>query len=129
MGVRPVAFRHLVSGATVPAERFAERVASACGGTVHAVSAIGNPDRFHRTLADLGLATVQRSFPDHHPFVAADLAVSDGACIVVTEKDAVRIAELPDVPDDCWALEVAMEPDADFQAAVAEALRSRGVDV
>ena len=129
MAVRPVAFRNLTSGATVSAERFAERVASADGGTVHAVSAIGNPDRFHRTLTELGLAPVQRPFPDHHAFVAADLAVPVGACIVVTEKDAARIADLPDVPDDCWALEVAMEPDAAFQAAVAEALRSRGVDV
>ena len=129
MEVRPVAFRNLASGATVPAERFTERIASARGGTVHAVSAIGNPERFHRTLRELGLAPVRRSFPDHHPFVAADLAVPEGACIVVTEKDAARIAELSNVSDDCWALEVVMVPDADFQAAVAEALRSRGVDV
>ena len=133
MAVRPVAFRNLASGATVAPRRFAEDVTNAAGGAVYAVSAIGNPARFHRTLAELGLAPVERSFPDHHAFVEADFAVPEavpeGACVVMTEKDAARIAELPNVSDGWWALEVAMEPDADFQAAVAEALRSRGVDV
>ena len=129
MAVRPVAFRNLASGATVAPERFAEHLASASGGAVYAVSAIGNPDRFHRTLDELGIASMQKPFPDHHAFVEADLAVPDGACVVVTEKDAARIAELSRVSDGWWALEVAMEPDADFQTAVAEALRSRGVDV
>ena len=98
MAVRPVAFRNLTSGATVPAERFA----GAAGAAVYAVSAIGNPDRFHRTLGELGLAPVQRPFPDHHAFAAADLSVPAGAWVVVTEKDAARIAELPNLPDDCW---------------------------
>ncbi len=125
MAVRPVAFRNVVSGERVPAERFGPRVA----GPLYAVSAIGNPGRFHRTLTELGLAPVHRAFADHHAFVEADLSVPAGGCVVVTEKDAAKIAEFPVVPGDCWVLEVSVEPAADFETAVGDALRSRGLDV
>ena len=125
MAMRPVAFRNLRSGETLPAESFAERVT----GALHAVSGIGNPARFHHALTGLGLVPVHRAFGDHHAFVEADLSVPAGGCVVVTEKDAVKIAEFPTVPEDCWVLEASAAPSAECEAAVAEALRARGLDV
>ncbi len=122
MAARPVAFRNLASGERVPAQRFAGRV----DGTLYAISGIGNPDRFHRTLTELGLAPIDRAYPDHHPFVAADVAVPPGTWVVVTEKDAAKLAELRPTPD-CWALQIEMAPSQELEAALSAALTRIGV--
>ncbi len=57
---------------------------------VHAVAGIGDPGRFFGHLERLGLDTRPHSFPDHHPFRAADLEFGDDAPILMTEKDAVK---------------------------------------
>jgi tetraacyldisaccharide 4'-kinase len=89
---RPAGLSELASGREWPAE-------SLRGRRVLALSGIGNPLGFHRTLAMLGavLATA-RTFPDHHPYSPADLASVERAArgvgaesIVTTEKDAIRI--------------------------------------
>ncbi|WP_105254198.1 tetraacyldisaccharide 4'-kinase [Pseudoalteromonas sp. T1lg75] len=54
-----------------------------------AVSAIGNPQRFERSLVQLGIElTGYRHFRDHHQYQSADLP-SKGA-VYMTEKDAVK---------------------------------------
>lgn len=63
------------------------RLAALCG--------IGNPARFFATLRGLGLSFTECPFPDHHAFALADLPDAD--LILVTEKDAVKIAALPDL--------------------------------
>ncbi len=123
MAVRARAFRNLASGAEVAPDAFAVEVV----GPVYAISAVGNPEGFHRTLADLGVAATYRTFRDHHPFVNADLVVPAGASVVVTEKDAAKIAEFATVPAHCWVLEVAMEPSPEFEAALEGALRRQGL--
>lgn len=60
------------------------------GSRVHAVAAIGNPDRFFKTLRTLGLDPVEHPFPDHHPLDARDLTFDDALPVVMTEKDAVK---------------------------------------
>ena len=122
MTARPVAFRNLASGERVPAEQFVGRV----DGPLYAICGIGNPHRFHRTLTTLGLAPIGREYPDHHPFIAADLAMPPGALVVVTEKDAAKIAELRPRPD-CWALEIEMAPSPELEAALEAALKRIGV--
>lgn len=69
------------------------------GREVLALSAIGNPAAFARTLSDLGARVVEeRRLPDHHAYTAADLAAlpaGPGAPLVVTTaKDAVKLAPL-----------------------------------
>jgi len=54
-----------------------------------AIAAIGNPQRFFTTLADLGLSFKSQTFPDHHDFVAEELTFSEKS-ILMTEKDAVK---------------------------------------
>ncbi|MBS0553859.1 MAG: tetraacyldisaccharide 4'-kinase, partial [Proteobacteria bacterium] len=70
------------------------------GRPVHAVAGIGRPQRFFDQLGALGLDVVPRAFPDHHRFVATDLAFPAGEPIVMTSKDAVKCAAF--APDDCW---------------------------
>ncbi len=63
------------------------------GKNLAAVCGIGNPARFFATLRGLGLAFSEHPFPDHHAFTADDLPEAD--LILVTEKDAVKLAALP----------------------------------
>lgn len=57
---------------------------------LHAVAGIGNPKRFFDQLAQLGLATVNHAFPDHHLYTASDLDFGDCEALLMTEKDAVK---------------------------------------
>ncbi|MDR3413294.1 MAG: tetraacyldisaccharide 4'-kinase [Formivibrio sp.] len=68
--------------------------ASELGGfNLAAVCGIGNPARFFATLRSLGLSFKEYPFPDHHDFSVADLPEAD--LVMVTEKDAVKLAALP----------------------------------
>lgn len=60
---------------------------------VNAVAGIGNPQRFHTTLTQMGIAAELHAFPDHHAFAASDLQFSNGFPVVMTEKDAVKCRE------------------------------------
>ncbi len=88
----PAGLRRLADGAALPVEWLADReVLVLCG--------IANPASFAQTVTDAG-GRVRRvlAYPDHHPFTlseldrAMSLAEETGvACIVTTEKDAVRV--------------------------------------
>ncbi len=60
-----------------------------------AVAAIGHPERFFSSLAELKLSFKPVPFPDHHKFIADDFAPFP-ADIIMTEKDAVKCAEFAD---------------------------------
>lgn len=60
------------------------------GRTVHAIAGIGNPQRFFSLLRLLGLDFAARTFRDHHPYTAADLAYAGTETVLMTEKDAVK---------------------------------------
>lgn len=60
---------------------------------VHAIAAIGNPERFFRSLEAHGLSVMRHPFPDHARFTARDVTFDDDADIVMTEKDAVKCRE------------------------------------
>jgi len=70
--------------------RDARPASSFAGQRVHAVAGIGDPARFFLQLGRFGIEVVPHAFPDHHPFVAADLEFGDEAPVVMTEKDAVK---------------------------------------
>jgi tetraacyldisaccharide 4'-kinase len=76
-----------------------ERPDALQGRKVFAFAGIGRPDKFFETLRNLGAElTDTRPFPDHHRFTPAELsslrkdAQDDGAVLVTTEKDFVRLA-------------------------------------
>lgn len=89
-------------------------------GPWHAVAGIGNPRRFFDQLAALGLEILPHPFPDHHAYRPEDLPTER---LVMTEKDAVKLAPLARVLDlrDCWVLVV----DACLEPGLKELMLSR----
>ena len=79
------------------------------GKRVHAVAGIGNPQRFFRQLAGLGLEFTAHPFPDHHAFGAGDLAFPGADAVLMTEKDAVKCQRF--AAEMHWVLAVDAGPD------------------
>jgi tetraacyldisaccharide 4'-kinase len=61
------------------------------GKTVHAVAAIGNPQRFFRLLESHGVKVIPHAFADHAVLTRSDLEFHDGLDVLMTEKDAVKV--------------------------------------
>jgi tetraacyldisaccharide 4'-kinase len=79
-------------------------LASFRGAGVHAVAAIGNPQRFFDMLRSAGLTVYEHPMPDHHPFKPGDLDFRDGLPVLMTEKDAVKCASFAAAR--CWYVPV-----------------------
>lgn len=60
------------------------------GKQVHAVTGIGNPDRFFAAIARFGLQVIPHPFADHHLFQPRDIQFDDSLPVLMTEKDAVK---------------------------------------
>ncbi|PVZ68894.1 tetraacyldisaccharide 4'-kinase [Pelagibaculum spongiae] len=63
-------------------------------GKVLAVAGIGNPQRFHNTLTQLGFSPELKALPDHHHYQLEDLSPNDALPLLMTEKDAVKCRHL-----------------------------------
>ncbi len=94
---------------------------------VHALAAIGNPGRFEQTLRALGLQPLLRSYPDHHAFDGTELARTDQAPIVCTEKDAIKLASLIDLPPDLWFLEIDVTLNDKAEVFLQQLLQRKGI--
>lgn len=82
---------------------------------VAAVAGIGNPQRFHMTLSDLGVVFNAYSFPDHYAFKPEDLMFKE-SIIVMTDKDAVKCR--PFATKNMHVLPVQAKLDSDFWSAL-----------
>ncbi|HWW19628.1 MAG TPA: tetraacyldisaccharide 4'-kinase [Steroidobacteraceae bacterium] len=80
-------------------------LASFRGRRVHALAAIGNPERFFAQLRTAGLEVIAHAFPDHHAYRADELEFGDGLALLMTEKDAVKCRGF--AAPDRWYLPVA----------------------
>jgi len=110
---------------TLQGDRFVPLAGNASLGDrkrLHAVAGIGEPQRFFDHLAGLGLRFEPHSFPDHHAYVASDLAL-DGDAILTTEKDAVKFGELAVLP--VWVLPVTATVTPDLAQFVLEKIDGR----
>ncbi len=81
------------------------------GRKVLALSSVGNPGAFERSLEQKGAMLIGRArFPDHHAYGQGDLqelVTGEWAAaewVVTTEKDAVRLPPVSDRP--VWVLEI-----------------------
>lgn len=83
MRLESAGFYRVHDGAAVPLEALR-------GMRLHAVAGIGNPERFFRQLAEMGLRVESHAFPDHHRYADADLRYPDCDAVLMTEKDAVK---------------------------------------
>jgi tetraacyldisaccharide 4'-kinase len=110
MQLRPLGFRHLVSGRQLSVDAFLGEQRKDAGGTpprVHGVAGIGNPERLRATLEALGCAVDLHPRPDHHVFRAADLCFPDALPVVITAKDAVKCDAIANAQT--WVLDVVAE--------------------
>ncbi|RUL79790.1 tetraacyldisaccharide 4'-kinase [Dyella choica] len=100
-----------------------QALASFAGMRVHAVAAIGHPQRFFASLAVQGLDVIAHPFPDHHAFTPEDLAFGDDLPVLMTEKDAVkcRLFALPN----WWSAPVKADLPASFYADLCAKLAAR----
>jgi tetraacyldisaccharide 4'-kinase len=64
------------------------------GQSVHAVAAIGNPQRFFNMLGSHGIQVVAHPLPDHAQLRAADICFADDRPVLMTEKDAVKCGKI-----------------------------------
>ncbi|MES2217865.1 MAG: tetraacyldisaccharide 4'-kinase [Pseudomonadota bacterium] len=66
------------------------------GTQVHAVAALGNPQRFFTSLRAQGIYIIEHRYPDHYHFRKKDLYFGDDLPVIMTEKDAVKCAAVVD---------------------------------
>jgi tetraacyldisaccharide 4'-kinase len=99
-----------------PLERFADT-------TVHAVAAIGNPQRFFDLLRAQGMQVIEHAFPDHAPLRVKDLDYGDDFDVFMTEKDAVKLGR--DMKDKFWYVPVELHMDPVAAAPLLEQIDSR----
>ena len=93
------------------------------GTTVHAVAAIGNPQRFFDLLRAQGIQVIEHSFPDHAAITAADLEFGDEFEVFMTEKDAVKLSR--NMKDKFWFVPVELRMDPLDAAPLLEQIESR----
>jgi tetraacyldisaccharide 4'-kinase len=94
-------------------------LASLRGTRVHALAAIGNPERFFATLRAAGLSCTEHRFADHYALQSQDICFEDALPVLMTEKDAVKCR--PFAKAQHWYLPVT----AAFEPADAQALLRR----
>jgi tetraacyldisaccharide 4'-kinase len=82
------------------------------GQKVHAVAAIGNPNRFFLHLTRLGVRVLPHPFPDHHRLTPEELDFGDDAVVMMTEKDAVKLRRYGRA--NWWVLPVTAQLDPAF---------------
>ena len=97
-----------------------QALASFGGQRIHAVAAIGNPQRFFDSLRAAGIEVIGHAFPDHHGFVPADLDFADGLPLLMTDKDAVKCRRF--ARPDWWRVPVQAELPQVFYEALGERL-------
>jgi len=127
--LQPVSWRNLATAEIRAIEN------TPFSGEVIAVSGIGNPGRFHRTLEGLGLQPKPMVFPDHHKFSDKDFQLKPrdrDLPLVMTSKDAVKCAGLVEkmgVQAIWWVLEVEAQLPAQFVDALVSQLSQAVTDV
>jgi len=90
--------------------------------TVHAVVAIGNPQRFFNMLKDYNITIIPHVFNDHHAYQSSDLVFDDDLHVLMTEKDAVKCVGM-NLPNH-WSVPVEILLNENAQTKVNEIFNS-----
>jgi tetraacyldisaccharide 4'-kinase len=101
------------------------------GRSVHALAGIGHPQRFFRMLQALGIEVISHALPDHARLQIEDISFADDLPVLMTEKDAVKCAEIAGPHH--WYVPVSVvfdEGDSEaLESAVARAIERRAARV
>ena len=94
-------------------------------GPLLAAAGIGNPQRFFAMLRDAGLVIDTLPLPDHFDFLQNPFAACAAATILITEKDAVKCAQIDGLKNDSriWVVPVTARLDAPLCELIVEKLR------
>jgi tetraacyldisaccharide 4'-kinase len=93
------------------------------GTTVHAVAAIGNPQRFFDLLRARNIQVIEHRFADHAPLQPSQLEFGDDFDVFMTEKDAVKLGS--GVHDRFWYVPVDLSIAGADAAPILEQIESR----
>jgi tetraacyldisaccharide 4'-kinase len=96
---------------------------------VVAAAGIGNPARFFAMLKGAGLRIVELPLPDHHDFQDRPFAALDADLILMTEKDAVKCAQIEELSGDprLWVVPVTARIDRALADQIVEKCRGRSI--
>jgi len=100
---------------------------AASGQRMVAAAGIGNPQRFFSMLSASGLQFDELPLPDHHDFLDQPFAALDTDVILITEKDAVKCAQIEHLKDDprLWVVPVSARIDSVLAQQIVEKCRGR----
>lgn len=92
-----------------------------------AAAGIGNPSRFFGMLRAAGLDCTELPLPDHHDFRDRPFDGLAADVILMTEKDAVKCAQIDELKDDprLWVVPVTARIDAALAGLIVEKCRGR----
>jgi len=99
--LKPARFRQLSTGKVLAVDAWP------FSKSVHALAAIGNPQRFADTLTSLGMSPILLGFDDHCTMTTSDLNFDDDLPVIITDKDAVKFDTVS--LNNVWVLEVEAE--------------------
>jgi tetraacyldisaccharide 4'-kinase len=85
--------------------------------SVVAAAGLARPDRFFAMLREQGLLVSELALPDHYDFATLPWPINTSD-VVVTEKDAVKIAPGRRIGSRVWVAALDFEPEAAFGAAL-----------
>ncbi len=105
--------------------------ADAGGARVVAAAGLAHPQRFFSMLGEAGLRIAPLPLPDHYPYPAGTALPwpADTADVVVTEKDAVKLAPAAMGATRVWVATLDFRPDAAFDAALLALLPAPTADI
>jgi tetraacyldisaccharide 4'-kinase len=97
------------------------------GRRIVAAAGIGHPGRFFALLKSHGLAFAELPLPDHHDFLDRPFDGLEADLILMTEKDAVKCAQIEYLKDDprLWVVPVTARIDAALAQQIVEKCRGR----
>jgi tetraacyldisaccharide 4'-kinase len=90
----PMRMRLEASFAIELKHRTAKALHEFAGHSVHAIAAIGNPQRFFDMLRSRAIDVVPHPLPDHAHLRTEDIFFADDLPVIMTEKDAVKCADI-----------------------------------
>lgn len=124
LSIIPIQLRHLLSGDVIDISSGLQNLMEQGqwhSEKVHAVAGIGNPQRFVRSLEQLGFDVQLHAWPDHHNFSGDEFVFDDDLPVIITAKDAVKCSTVTN--DKVWVLDVCAQPDNAFLAALEKKLK------